>query len=477
MPANRRHGRAPQRGCPPGDPAMSALLRMTDWLKLVAMIFYAPLRGMREVRDRGSLGPAVLCAYVSQVVCAFIMQWFAGNRILAGRGPMILAGAFFAGVAPILTVAIVVVPLMALITNLFDRRGSFSVVLQQEYGSLSSVAFYAFTATSLATILVTIFFHFSGFQAAYVASAAQSQGTEQLQDMARWFRLSADQVAQIKAQLADPVFVSTNLFNTVRVALFALGGLATVRVVFRVPVLRAVAILFLTALASLPLGRILYPIFHTVLGSPFLLLFAFFLLRGYFTDIVGQQRARAAFKQNLEAATINPRDSSAHYNLGLIHQQRGELDQARERFHRAIDIDPDELDAHYQLGRIARAQNRLPDAVAHFEEVVQRDQAHALHEIWREIGATYIAAGQYSDARDALERFLDRRPNDPEALYLIGRAHAGLGDQKEATSSMEACIEAVKTAPAYKYRMEKRWLNEAQQFLKGRKQEAVSSRQ
>jgi tetratricopeptide (TPR) repeat protein len=223
----------------------------------------------------------------------------------------------------------------------------------------------------------------------------------------------------------------------------------------------------------MPLAFVLYPLFRTVMGSPFLLLFAFLLLRGYFSEVVGQQRARAAFKQNLEAATINPRDSSAHYNLGLIHQQRGELDQARERFHRAIDIDPDELDAHYQLGRIARVQGRLPDAVAHFEEVVQRDQSHAQHELWREIGSTYIAAGQYSDARDALERFLDRRPNDPEALYLIGRAHAGLGDQQEAASSMQACIEAVKTAPAYKYRMEKRWLTEAQQFLKGRKTEAV----
>ena len=44
----------------------------------------------------------------------------------------------------------------------------------------------------------------------------------------------------------------------------------------------------------------------------------------------------------------------------------------------------------------------------------------------------------------------------------MGRAHAGLGDSQEATSSMQACIEAVKTAPAYKYRTEKRWLHEAQ---------------
>ncbi len=33
---------------------------------------------------------------------------------------------------------------------------------------------------------------------------------------------------------------------------------------------------------------------------------------------------------------------------------------------------------------------------------------------------------------------------------------------------MQRCVEAVRTAPAYKYRAEKRWLNEAQQFLRWR---------
>jgi hypothetical protein len=312
---------------------------MTDWLKIVGMIFYAPLRGMREVRDQGSLVPAVVSAYLSQVAYSFATQWLAGDRSLLTHGPLIIGGAFFEAVAPILTIAIVLVPLLALTTNLFDRRGSFSVVLQQEYGSLASVAFYVFTAATLLAILITAIFHFSGFQAAYVANAARSLDTQQFQDMVQWLRASPDEIAQCNAHLSHPLFVSRNLFVTVRLALFAVGRVATVRVVFRVPVLRAIAIFLLTALVSLPIVRIFYPLFHHILGSPFLLVFAFFLLRGYFSGIVSTQRARASFKQNLEAATINPRDSSAHYNLGLIHQQRGELDQARERFHRAFVFD------------------------------------------------------------------------------------------------------------------------------------------
>jgi tetratricopeptide (TPR) repeat protein len=445
---------------------------MSDYLRLVGMIFYAPLRGVREVRDRGALLPAILCAYVSQVVYVLATQWLAGNSTLFAR-PALVAGTLFQAGASLLPIALVFVPILTLLANTFERRGSFGIVVRQEYASFASVMFYVLVGTNLATILIALFFHFSGMQAAYVASMIQ-QAPQTLETW-RSMGVAGEVLAKMKESLNDPAALSQTIFFMARMFLFVIGSLVAIREVFRASFLRATAIAGLGGGAALLLFPIWFTLFHTMLASPFLLLMLFFLLRGYFTGIVGHQRARAAFKQNLEAATINPRDSSAHYNLGLIHQQRGELDLARERFQRAIDIDPEELDAHFQLGRIARAQGRLPEAIGHFEQVVQRDQSHAQQEIWREIGSTYIAAGQYSDARNVLEKFLDHRPNDPEGLYLIGRAHAGLGDNQEAASSMQACIEAVKTAPAYKYRTEKRWLNEAQQFLKGRR-EAVSGR-
>lgn len=438
------------------------------------MIFYAPVRGMREVRDRGTLLQMVLLAYASQLVYVFVTQWLAGNKSFLSH-PTQVASLFFQSAASLLPIAILLIPLVVLIANLLDRRGSFGLVIQQEYASLASVAFYALMAANIFAVLIAVFFHFSGIQAANVANSIQ-QLPHSL-EVARSIGFPPEALTRLQSELSNPVSVSAALFLMPKLALFFLGVIATVYVVFRISVWRTIVVGLCGMGAALILSQTLSGVFHTLLASPFILLMLFLLLRGYFTSIVSNQRARVAFKQNLEAATINPRDSSAHYNLGLIHQQRGEFSEARERFQRAIDIDPDELDAHYQLGLIARAQGRLPEAIASFEEVVQRDQFHAQNEIWREIGATYVAAGQYSDARDALEKFLDRRTNDPQGLYLMGRAHAGLGDNQEAASSMQACIEAVKTAPAYKYRTEKRWLNEAQQFLKRKRQETVSSRQ
>ncbi|MFL6277972.1 MAG: tetratricopeptide repeat protein, partial [Blastocatellia bacterium] len=183
-------------------------------------------------------------------------------------------------------------------------------------------------------------------------------------------------------------------------------------------------------------------------------------------DLIGQQRAREDFKRHLEIATLNPADASAHYNLGLIYQQRGQLDEARRSFSRAIEIDQNETDAYYQLGRISREEGRFSEAIQHFDAVVQRNQDHSQSEVWREVGRTYFEAGQTIDATAAFERFLARRPSDAEGHYRYGLALAQLGRSEEAAAEMRACISAARTAPAYKYRTEKRWMSDAEAFLR-----------
>jgi tetratricopeptide (TPR) repeat protein len=425
------------------------------------MTFYAPGRGLREVRDRAPLAAIGLMALISQLLYYIVSRWLAGSHAFVVAGPGSLLRFLFQATLSLLMIAGVLVPLIAFVTNIFERRGGFSLLLQQEYASLASTFLYAWVIANVITIPVAIFFHFGGIQASYVAQSLQSVSQVQT-----WSFLSPDVRAQLQATLSDPITVAENLFRSVKLFIFLVGSVFTVREVFRISFLRAATISVVGVTLAVLISPLWTLLLSPILASPMLLLILFVIIRGYISSVLRTQRARESFKQNLEAATLNPADASAHYNLGLIHQQRGEFEAARERFERAIQIDQEEIDAHYQLGRIALQQKRYADAVKNFEQVVARDQTHSQHEIWREVGATYIAAGQFEDARDALERFLEQRPSDPEALYLMGRAHAGLGHRREAASSMQACIEAVKTAPAYKYRADKRWLNEAQQFIK-----------
>ncbi len=433
---------------------------MIDWLRLLLMIFYAPLRGMREIRDRGSLAPAAFMALVGQAAYSFVTDKYSGISVFGSGGELIRD--LFQAAVTVVIVAVVFVPILTLVANMFDRRGSFRVVITQEYAPVAATMFYVLTAANLYSILVATIFHFTGIQQQQIMSMIQ-HGDEMraMLPNSPEFTLATEQL------LRNPAALSKSFFLMFKLGFFAIGMVLGVRDAFRTSAVRALAITIVSIVGAIFVAPIAMRLFSGVFGFPFLGFMLVMVLWGYFGEIMRTQRAKAAFKQNLESATLNPADASAHYNLGLIHQSRGELDQARERFERALQIDEGEIDASYQLGRIARQQKRYPDAIRNFEHVVTRDSAHSQHEIWREVAATYIGAGQFEDARNALEQFLEHRPSDPEGLYLMGRAHAGLGHKREATNLMQACIEAVKTAPAYKYRASKRWLNEAQQFIKG----------
>jgi tetratricopeptide (TPR) repeat protein len=430
---------------------------MSDLLRPLLMMFYAPSRGMAAARDRAALGQAALLALVLQALHTLYAQWPALTGTVAQFGAWAAVGVIFASAGSVLLVGLVFVPLAVMLSNLIERRGSVGLVLRQEYGAMAATTLYAVAAASLLALPLAYLARASGLEAVRdslgpmieMARGAGPQG------------LTPEQAGEVAAQL--PGILA--LLAIQPLVLFGLWAVAAVRAVFRLAWWRSLAVVVASSFLML-LASPLLLFFSTVLASPFLLLLLFFMLRAYLGEAARAQRARASFRQNLEAATLNPADASAHYNLGLIHLQRKELEDARARFARAVEIDPEEVDAHYQLGRIAREQGRLPEAIGHFEQVVVRDQTHTQHEIWREIGATYVAAGQFEDAQEALGRFLDQRQSDPEGLYLMGRAQFGQGRLREAREWMQRCVEAVKTAPAYKYRADKRWLNEAQQFLR-----------
>ncbi len=200
--------------------------------------------------------------------------------------------------------------------------------------------------------------------------------------------------------------------------------------------------------------------------SPFILVILFFIFRGVWRDWSTTRDARLKYEQNLKAATLNPADGEAHLNLGIILEERGETTGAVEHYKKAIEINPDEADAHFRLGRIARREKRFAEAIGYFDTVVRIDENHAQFEIWREVGSTYLDAGQFDDAKTAFERYVDRRSTDAEGLYLLGLTLDRLNLVDEACQQMRIVVETVNSAPAFKFRREQRWLHEAEEYLK-----------
>jgi tetratricopeptide (TPR) repeat protein len=414
-------------------------------LSLLLGLLWRPMSAVQRLRDRAPVAFAVFAAWlVALLYFSAVMtlsgyaqggRWtddaFTGSPFLALSETLLNAGTMAVRVT--LFVAVVYAPFAILIANLFERRAGFSLVIREEYAGVVSCTLLSLAASLLAPLPVAILI---GWQSGNLRSEVIS--------------------GYILLSILMPLPIFAALMTVTVGTSFRIGWAAA-------------AVTTLVSFLSLPGALFLLRAVSFVCASPLLLLLLLFLLRDRIDEFIGSTRSRQALKQNLEAATLNPADASAHYQLGLIYQKRGDQDAAISSFQRAVEIDPKEVDAHYQLGRIARQQGRLNEAIRHFERAVQLDPAHSQNEIWRETGLVYYDAGQFQDALEMFDKFLDKRPSDAEARYWRGMTLYKLGRESDAAQEMQTCVESVRTAPAYKYRFDRRWMNLAENFLRERR--------
>jgi tetratricopeptide (TPR) repeat protein len=419
--------------------------------KLLLGLLYRPVSSMGRIVDEGHwLYAAVVVAALSMVFHAAVTSVIYNNveavyrelppappdpeawadedyepvtrpHFVYDRHPLPLVGDrgwWFVSFAPpsffttVLGMAILYVPLLILLVATSGVNASFGVLLRRDYGPLLTCGLMAWAAAHLP-------FTLAGFA------------------------------------LGSNVNLALGLWAASAISFGLLMALG-LRMLMGMKYPKALVLAAIAAL-SFSVQAKLFAAVSPFLFSPFLLFYAFMMFRGGIGDIGNSLRQRQNFRRSMEIATINPSDSGAHYQLGLIYQSRRQYGEAISRFEKAVQIANDETDAHFQLGRIAREQGRLQDAINHFSVVIQQDEKHSQSEIWREVGATYLAASMYAEARDALAKFIDRRPYDPEGLYHYGKTLEHLGRTEEAQEMFTRCIEAVKTMPSYRYREHRRW--------------------
>ncbi len=373
---------------------------------------------MSEILDRGSL----LWASVSVLVVALLLQ--------ASVVPMLMAVVLegqnvpphvrhpapwiaFHFYTPLLMLALFYVPGILLLSNLISRQGALGTVFRRDYSPLMTCTSLAWSAANLPLVAAAWLLPLVAFGA----------------------------VAALGC-----LYFGVLMFFAVRtvcgVSNWAAGGTVCLSAI---PAALAVV-------AAQPLGAVLGWI-----ASPFFLFFAYYYLGGELSNLGAGLRSRQNFRRMLDAATLNPHDSDAQYQLGLIAQQRRQYTEAIQRFRNAVAIDPQETDAHFQLGRIAREQGRLNDALAHFQTVLDQNERHSSNEILREIGEVYCAAGQYADARRELAEYVERRPYDAEGLYYCGLALERTGEAAGVREMYARAIEAARTAPHYRRNVVAKW--------------------
>jgi hypothetical protein len=389
-----------------------------DNVKAFFMLYVNPASAFGRILDRGRLWFAALLA----VAVGFVLH-FGDVPLREPSSPLMRFISFAPGsyLAPLLMLAVVIVPAIILIRS-FAGFGSFSVLIQNDYVPLLTCALMAWAAAYLPLMLL----RFVAFD--LVSTPPVYAGFNVL--------------ATILTAFAVRAVYGTGFFAAIGITALAWGAGA------------ASAFVLLVVGGALPF-----------LGSPLVLIYLWYLFGSRLGSLGEAMRSRQHFQRQLEISTANPHDADAHYQLGLIHQRRRQFSEAIARFERAVKIDPSMADAHMQLGVIAREQGRFDESIRHLQKAVALDDKLAQSDVWRELGAAYLAAGRVDEARAALEKYTTRREYDPEGLYWYGKTLKQLGRAAEAKEMFERCVEAARTMPSHRRAHVRGWATRAKSEL------------
>jgi tetratricopeptide (TPR) repeat protein len=384
-----------------------------EQLQLLFTLYVRPVRAASRIIDHGRLWFAV-CA-------ALLMLWALPNRAFARA--LVSAIDPAAVIRTIGALALAFVPAVILVITLYRSHESFPVMLRKDYLTLLNCVLLSMAAAFLPLAVLSKILIFGNLLALAILIAAEI-----------YF-------------LVLVTFCVRTLWGTG----LAMAGVAAIV---------GMAAMIGGMVAFLLLGSLLY-----FLASPFLLFYAYVLLGSDLRSLGEGLRARQHLRQQLDIAATNPRDADAHYQIGLIYQQRHQYDEAKRRFARAIEIDGTEADPVFQLGRIALEEERWNDAIELFNRAAALDDKCCSHEVWRDLGVAYYREGRLEEARLALSKFVERRSYDPEGLYWYGKVLRGLGQLDNARQQFEQCRDAVETMPANRRRQLGKWKRLAQAEL------------
>ena len=132
---------------------------------------------------------------------------------------------------------------------------------------------------------------------------------------------------------------------------------------------------------------------------------------------------------------MEPERADWHSNLGIVLQDRLELDGAVAAYRRAIELDPSHANAHSNLGVVLRAKGEVAEAEAAYRAAIALDPRHS--NAYQNLGVLLNAQGRAGEAAQCFSKVITLRPTDQDARRLLALAHCTLGEVDKAVAIYE----------------------------------------
>jgi len=231
-----------------------------------------------------------------------------------------------------------------------------------------------------------------------------------------------------------------------------------------IPVFTSVSI-FGLSLLTLP---VLFVLTNFLMSLPFFImlpLIFIFVMR--FRELLAAKGSERHFLEHLRSLTVNPRDADAHYQLGLLHFQRGNWDAAEGYFQAALEIDPADPDYHYYKGRVLEARGDWAGAAREYETTYSLNPEYGLGDVFREVGKAYLHLERPDKAIEFLRHFLLRRGSDPEGRYWLAVVLQRTGKVDEMRVQLNTILDQARSNPRFFRKEHRQWIYRTRILLRG----------
>jgi Tfp pilus assembly protein PilF len=141
------------------------------------------------------------------------------------------------------------------------------------------------------------------------------------------------------------------------------------------------------------------------------------------------------------AVRANPRLPVPHVNLANALVGRGELDSAKEHYREALRLDPENEEAHFNLANVLLTRGAYAEAAEHYRRALSLKPAPETH---FQLGSALMLAGRLDEAAQEYRAAADLKPDYAQAHYNLGVI---LAQQKKTAPANAAYARALSARP------------------------------
>lgn len=127
----------------------------------------------------------------------------------------------------------------------------------------------------------------------------------------------------------------------------------------------------------------------------------------------------AAIGEYKKVTDLDPQFATGFASLGQAFMEKRDFSSAIAPLKHALELDANLIPAHQLLGYALLAQGYAAEAMPHLEKAHEQGA----------LGIAQVESSQFAEAIPNLQAALQKRPNDPDLLYYLGRASGLLSKQ------------------------------------------------